>query len=156
MSICLFFFQAHHPGLDKRGNVAALLLWFLLLSYTGFKIWVKQKFATKFLFNKDKNKCFGRKHFCFNIFVFHFKWSFKTKTWNFVIYNMKVNICEVLYFALPWIVALRKPQNSLLKYGWFGKLSQPNPTPTQHQLNLTRLRLDIIITPNLRFSDNPY
>ena len=28
-------------------------------------------------------------------------------------------------------------------------LSQPNPTPTQQQLNLTRLRLDSIITPNL-------
>ena len=27
-------------------------------------------------------------------------------------------------------------------------LSQPNPTPTQQQLNLTRLRLDSIITPN--------
>ena len=28
------------------------------------------------------------------------------------------------------------------------QLSQPNPTPTQQQLNLTRLRLDTIITPN--------
>ena len=28
-------------------------------------------------------------------------------------------------------------------------LSQPNPTQTQQQLNLTRLRLDLIITPNL-------
>ena len=27
-------------------------------------------------------------------------------------------------------------------------LSQHNPTPTQHQLNLTRLRLGTIITPN--------
>ena len=31
----------------------------------------------------------------------------------------------------------------------FEQLSQPNPTPTQQQLNLTRLRLDLIITPNL-------
>ena len=30
----------------------------------------------------------------------------------------------------------------------FNKLSQPNPTPTQQQLNLTRLRLDSIIAPN--------
>ena len=29
-----------------------------------------------------------------------------------------------------------------------GKLSQPNPTPKQQQLNLTRLRLDTIIKPN--------
>ena len=37
-------------------------------------------------------------------------------------------------------------------YGSFleliGILSQPNPTPTQQQLNLTQLRLDLIITPN--------
>ena len=55
-------------------------------------------------------------------------------------------IANMFYNNLPDFA--RKYYEGLLKYNKFIVITQPNNNPTQQQLNLTQLRVDIIIKPN--------